>query len=315
MDNSQAQNKSSIKDQLALAKSAASGEKNAREKINALVQPLIEYQTPRFCKRFCSENQYLYRCTLKFPLGSVRSDAAWCEWGNASYGWMLNDLSHENRLLKYQGINGASLFNYFYQIANSLPFYERWKDWRFGRKVHVPTYIQALSPDAGKIFLGLRAGDNIAMIAQKLVRPLADIEHLVQSIICLLTEKKRLHLLDPPKLVSMTEHSDDSVSELTDKQIELASYDEAIELQNDKQRLHLAWSKLDPAEQFVLEALLIDEQDAGDVLVALAKMDLSIKKGVPASQTNRQQLYYFRRKTLSRLADYMASEDGSGEKG
>jgi len=308
LSNSQAKKKLSIKDQLTLAKSAASGEKDAREKVNALVEPLIEYQTPRFCKRFCSENQYLYRCTLTPPMGSMRSDAAWCEWGNASYGWMLNDLSHEKRLLKYQGINGANLFDYFYQIANSQPFYERWKDWRFGRRVHVPTYIKVLSPDAASVFLGLRSGENIATIAQKISRPLADIEALVQKIICLLTDKKRLHLLDTPKMVSMTESSDDGFSEPSEKQIELASYDEAIDVLEDKQHLQQAWSKLKPEEQFVLEALLIDEQDAEDVLAALAKMQLSIKKGVPAEQTNRQQLYYFKRRTLSQLASFMSSE-------
>ncbi len=305
MQNPRAQKPASNQDQLTLAQSAASGEKNAREKVNQLVQPLIDFQTSRFCKRFCNENQYLYRCTLKPPMGTMHPDAAWCEWGNASFGWMLNDLSHENRLLKYQGINGASLFDYFYQIANSLPFYERWKDWRFGRKVHVPTFIQALSPDAARVFLALRAGDDIAMIAQKISRPVAEVEHLAQSIVCVLTKKKRLHLLNPPKLVSMTESSDDSGSDHSDRQIELASYDEPIELQEDKQRLQQAWSQLDAVEQFVLEALVIDDQDAEDVLAALRKLQLSIKKGVPADQTNRQQLYYFRRKTLAKLAEHM----------
>lgn len=305
MNKSATKKSSTQHDQLKLAQSAASGEKNARRQVNTLLQPLIDYQTTRFCKRFCSENQYLYRCTLKPPMGSLRSGVAWCEWGNASFGWMLNDLANDKRLLKYQAINGASLFDYCYQIANSRPFYERWKDWRFGRKVHVPTYIQALSPDAARVFLGLRSGDNIAMIAQKLSRTLPEIEPLVQSIISLLTEKKRLHLLDPPKMVSMTETVDDSDALPSDRQIELASYDEAIELQEDKQRLQRAWSKLDTVEQYVLEALLIDNQDAEDVLYALAKMDQCIKKGVPADQTNRQQLYYFRRKTLARLAEYM----------
>ena len=300
-----AQKLSAVNDQLALAKVAASGEKNARQQVNALVQPIIDFQTSRFCKRFCNENQHLYRCTLKPPMGSMHHDAAWCEWGNASYGWMLNDLSRDKRLLKYQGINGASLFDYFYQIANSLPFYERWKDWRFGRKIHVPTYIQSLSPDAAGVFWGLRAGDNLVMLAQKISRPLADVEQLAQSIIYLLTEKKRLHLLNPPKLVSMTESMDDSESDQEDRQIELASYDEAIEVQEDKQRLQQAWAQLDPVEQYVLEALLIDELDAEDVLSALRKLGLSIKKGVSAEQTDRQQLYYFRRKTLARLAEYM----------
>jgi len=294
-----------VEDQLALAKAAACGEKSAREKVNALTHPLIEYQTARFCKRFCSENQYLYRCTLKPPMGSPRLDVAWCEWGNASYGWMLNDLSHEKRLLKYQGKNGARLFDYFYQIANSLPFYERWKDWRFGRKVHVPTYIKALAPDAPKVFLALRSGESIEIIAQKLSRRLADIETLVHSIICLLTEKKRLHLLDPPRLISISETVDDKQPQLIDREPELASYDEAIDQQEDKQRLHQAWSKLSAVEQFVLEALLIEDQDADDVLAALKQMQLSIKSGVSAEQTNRQQLYYFRRKTLEKLTTYM----------
>jgi len=297
----------STEQQLAMAKAAASGDEPARKMVNSVVHPLIDYQTSRFCKRFCSENQHLYRCTLKPPMGSLRKDVAWCEWGNASYGWMLNDLSHEKRLLKYQAINGAKLFDYFYQIANSLPFYERWKDWRFGRKVHVPTYIKSLSPDASSIFLSLRSGESINFIAQKLSKSIEDTESLVQRIICLLTEKNRLHLLNPPKLVSMTE-SDDTDSEQADRQTDLTSFDEAFDIQEDKQRLQLAWSKLEAVEQYVLEALLIEEQDADDVLHALRTMQLSIKKGVDAEQTNRQQLYYFRRKTLDRLASLMRED-------
>jgi len=294
----------STEDQLALAQLAATGDKQAREAVNALAHPLIDYQTSRFCKRFCSENQYLYRCTLKPPMGTLRNDVAWCEWGNASYGWMLNDLCQEKRLIKYQGNNGARLFDYFYQIANSLPFYERWKDWRFARKVHVPTYIQALSPDSAKIFYALRNGENSELIAQKTGRPLAQVETLMQRIIILLTDRKRLHLLDPPKSVSMSQTNDEADSGITER--EFAIDDETPEQQQDKaqvkQYIKQAWSKLLPAEQFVLEALIIEEQDAQDVLSALRQMQISIKPGVSAEQTNRQQLYYFRRKTLQKLA-------------
>ena len=66
-------------------------------------------------------------------------------------------------------------------------------------------------------------------------------------------------------------------------------------------RLRQAWSKLDAVEQFVLEAMIIEEQDAEDVLEALQSLDVSIKPGVAAADTNRQQLYYFKRKALSRL--------------
>ena len=298
----------STEDQLALAQLAATGDKQARETINALAHPLIDYQTARFCKRFCSENQYFYRCTLKPPIGTqrgaLRNDVAWCEWGNASYGWMLNDLCQEKRLLKYQGNNGARLFDYLYQIANSLPFYERWKDWRFARKVHVPTYIQALSPDAAKVFYALRNGDNSELIAQKTGRPLAQVESLMQQIIILLTDRKRLHLLDPPKLVSMSQANGETDSGIAE--LELAIDDETPEQQQEKaqveQHIQQVWSKLLPAEQFVLEALIIEEQDAQDVLSALRQLQISIKPGVAAEQTSRQQLYYFRRKTLQKLA-------------
>ena len=47
--------------------------------------------------------------------------------------------------------------------------------------------------------------------------------------------------------------------------------------------------------------MIIEEQDAADVLKALQALDVSIKPGVSAAATNVQQLYYFKRKALSRL--------------
>ena len=55
----------------------------------------------------------------------------------------------------------------------------------------------------------------------------------------------------------------------------------------------------------MLEAMLIEEQDALDILAALNKMNISIKQGVAAEDTTRQQLYYFRRKCLAKLASLM----------
>ena len=60
---------------------------------------------------------------------------------------------------------------------------------------------------------------------------------------------------------------------------------------------------------FYDDARVIEEQDAEHVLEALKTMQLSIKKGVPAKHTNRQQLYYFRRKTLARLAQLINGTD------
>jgi len=294
--------------QLDLAKQAANGDSTARANVNQLAHPIISFQTNRFCKRFCRENKYRYICTLQESRRIPPRDAVLCEWGNASYAWMLDDLTNTRRLMQFSGKNGARLNDYIYYIANSLPFYERWKDWRFGRKVHVPTYIKELFPEAGKIFFALRGGETIPAIAQKLARDELHGEDMCQKIIITLTQKKRLHLLDPPTTVSLTDtrNSQQDDWDMNGIQTDIPDYDETPELMENRQKLAQAWKQLNPVEQYIIEAMVLDEQDAADVLHALQKMDISIKDGVAASDTNRQQLYYFRRKTLARLAELMA---------
>ena len=263
--------------------------------------PVIDFQTSRFCRRFCAENQRLYRCSLRQPIGSARADSVLCEWGNASYGWMLDDLCKPERLQKYQARNGAGLFDYLYSIANSLPFYERWKDWRFGRKQRVPAYIQSIGEQAGRVFYALRSQRDLQAIAQQLAMPLTELEVIAQQIISTLTKRHKLYLLDPPQETSLTTMAQDDLQESA-HQSDVATFDEPPEQQQEREILQKAWRKLDPVEQFVLEALVVEEQDASEVLEALVALDISIKAGIPAAQTSRQQLYYFRRKTLSRLA-------------
>ncbi len=283
-----------------LARSAAGGNQTARVSVNQLIHPLIDYQTNKFCQRFCHENRYIYRCSLSRPVGSVDSAAMLCEWGNASYGWMLDDLASNKRLLKYEGRHGAGLFDYCYRIANSLPFYERWKDWRFGRRVHVPTYIQDISPHASGIFYGLRSHQQLPLIAQQLALPLQQVETLSCLIINALTQHKRLYLLDPPLTQSLTATTDYEISGAAE-QLDVPDWDEPMEDQQQKQKLRECWDTLEAAEQFVLEALVIDGLEAQSVLKALLQMSISIKKGVSAEQTTVQQLYYFKRKTLSKM--------------
>lgn len=286
--------------QIDLARAAARGERDAQRAVNQVASPVIEFQNDRFCKRFCRDNRYLYRCSLKKPLGGAPADAALCEWGNASYGWMLNDLCKPERLLKYEARNQAGLFDYFYAIANSLPFYERWKDWRFGRRQQVPLYIRDLGEHAAAVFYALRGGQSPAQIAQTLGLDPAAAEKLASRIVLELTRRHRLYLLDPPREVSLSLVSavgDDDRAHQRDIPVE----DDAVEQQETADRLRRAWSRLDPVEQFVLEAMIIEERDADDVLHALEALDVSIKPGLAAADTNRQQLYYFKRKALSRL--------------
>ena len=284
-----------------LAQAAADGDAKARKQISDLLHPIIHYQTTRFCKRFCKENRSLYLCTLDPTWGTTAKDKALCEWGNGSYAWMLHDLSNENRLRQFNGSNGARINDYLYRIANSLPFYERWKDWRFGRKVHVPTYIQEISEHAGKIFLSMRSGENTTFIAQKLQTSKTRVDKIAEKILIELTSRNKLYLLDPPITVSLSDVS------TTDEphahvQNDIPSFDILPEKAEERSIMKMAWEQLSAVEQFVLEAMLIEEQDANDILNALKKLDIPIKDGVKANATNRQQLYYFRRKTITKLA-------------
>jgi hypothetical protein len=297
-------------DYVALARNAASGDRAARREINDLAHPMISYQTERFCKRFCAENKFLYRCSLEMPWGNAPRDALLCEWGNASYAWMLNDLTHENRLQQYEGRNGARLQDYIFCIANSLPFYERWKDWRFGRRIRVPDYVKDIDADAARVFLAMRGGDNIELVAQKCGLNLQATEVIAQKIIIVLTKKHRLHLLSPDyeQPLSEPQSRDEVASSEPAPDQDIAVYDPDPALQQRAQQLHDAWQQLTAVEQFVMEAMVIDEQDANDVLAALKKLNIQINDRMSAQDTDRQQLYYFRRKTLARLAELMGEE-------
>jgi len=292
-------------DQLQLANDAVQGEAQARRYVSDLADTIINYQNNKYCKRFCFDNKYYSQCTLPKPWGNASEQAPLCEWGNASYLWMLEDLAGPKRLQTFQGKQGASLKDYFFCIANSLPFYERWKDWRFGRKVHVPTYIQAMDDKAASVFYGLRSGEAIALIAQKISYPEQQTAELAQRIIAELTKRHRLHLLDPPVTVSLSGMSTPAnEDDHTSAQADVAWHDISAEDLERNQILFAGWEQLDAVEQFVIEAMVLDQQDASDVLATLQKLGLSLKEGVAPEKTDRQQLYYFRRKTIAKLAKY-----------
>ncbi len=300
----------STREQLQLASLAAAGDADARAQVNALARPIIEYQSSQFCKRFCRQERFHYQCSLPAAhaasWGAAPADASLCEWGNASYGWMLDDLTSAQRLKSYRGDKNSSLYNYLYRIANSLLFYERWKDWRFGRKAYVPQYIQQLHPLAARVFLAMRSGYSVALIAQSLGEEPSQIEPLHHQISQLLAQKNKLHLLQPPETVSLSENNEDDEHSAP---LDIASFDEPAEQTEEKQRLLQAWRQLSPVEQFVLEALVIENRSAEQVLSTLATLQLRLREDTPIEQTDRQQLYYFKRKTLARLAQLMQDDE------
>ena len=130
-----------------------------------------------------------------------------------------------------------------------------------GRRIHVPTYIQDISPHAASIFYALRSHQELVFISQQLALPLTEINRLSQLIINTLTRRNRLYLLDPPVSQSLNSGSDEEQVGTAD-QMDIPYLDEPIEDQLEKDNINSAWKKLDVIEQFVLESLVIDEQDA-----------------------------------------------------
>lgn len=271
--------------------------------MSRLAHSLIQHQTEVFCKRFCNENYRHNRCTLFPDWGLQSRDAPLCDWGNHSYAWMLEDLTKPSRLLAFTGQNGAKLSTYLFAIVNSKPFYERWKDARFGRRIRVPAFIRNISPAADRVYWGLADGHAIELIAQQANIQVDQAQAIADRIIVELTKREKLYLLDLPKTSSMTGRGaseDEEDKEDAEQEIPDRSWDPGEE--QAMRLLEQGFRRLTPVEQFVLEAMVIEEREANDVLATLVKLGISIKKGVPPEQINRQQLYYFMRVTQAKLA-------------
>lgn len=291
-----------VTDDVELARKAAAGDAAARGAVSDIAHPIVGHQTNVFCRRFCGDNHHQYACTLFKTWGRREGSAPLCEWGNGSYAWMLDDLTGATRLNRFEGRDGATLASYLFTIANSRPFYERWKDWRFGRRTRVPAYIQSLDPDAGRMFLMIRDGHDLPAVAQALHLPEARVENLAARIVEALMARRRLHLLVKDReesLTGMGAGPDDD--EAADAQGDLPSHDSDPEAGEHLRMLAAGWARLEPLEQYVLEAMLVDGLAANEVLAALQRLGVSLREGVAPEDMNQQQVFHFRRKALKKL--------------
>lgn len=287
-------------DDLILVEKAVLGDPSAKEAITQVVHSVIQTQTKIFCKRFCGRLYIHYKCTLVPEWSRKAKDIPLCEWGNHSYAWMLEDLCSPDRLARFSGKNGARLTTYFFTIINSVAFYERWKDWRFGRQIRVPSFIRDISPVADQCFRLLYDGVSPEIISQKTGWSLQEIEKILDKIIKELTVRGKLHYLNKHTLVPLVISNAEDEDEETQKDIPDNSWDPVQEQLCKK--VKAGWDQLTPIEQFILEAMVIEEREAGDILAALLQMKISIKDGVSPEEIDRQQLYYFKRVTLAKLA-------------
>jgi len=283
-----------------LARNAALGDVKDREKVTHLVNELVAEKTEKYCKEFCFENRALYTCTLDTNWGSQSTDAALCEWGNGSILWMLDDLTNDNRLNKFEGRSNSGLINYLSKIAGSFQFKERWKDWRFRRRIRVPDYIKVLDRDACKIFWKLCDQDAVPNIAQMLGRDLREVDAVVKQIFSELHARNKLHKLNLAQLVSLTGLGG---GDEQDVQYDLCTKEATGEERFFQDQVKSAFSLLSWKEQFILEVMVIDQLDVTSVLAALKAQGISIKTGVAPEETSVNQVYYFRNKALSKLKD------------
>ncbi len=298
-----------------LLKHATDGDKAARKTINTVANPFIEFQTDKFCRRFCQNSFRDARCTLTPPQGSFRggrSEDILCDKANASYAWMLDELTKKQRLRKIRAENTAQLGSYFKTIVNSLPFYERWKNWRFERRIHVPTYICEIDEQAKSIFLQLHSNRDTRIIAQNLGLSENTVRSTAEAILITLTQRKRLHLLSPTRTFSFSDITSTSDNDYDgdernphNQSLEVGDTQFSPENLTYSSQIKAAWNQLSELEQYIIEALVIEEQDTTVVLKALATLDISLKQNQSSQHNNRQQLYYFKRKSLEKLQGFL----------
>jgi len=259
-----------------------------------VIQELTDEHIERLCKKLCYGNRTHYQCTLDTSWSKTQAGSALCEWGNASYEWMLSELLHLHKQNERNDRKITLIKNYYRKIIHSVSFWERYKNWRFKRRLRVPDYIKVLDPDARQVFWWLHDQDTIINMAQRLNRSTADIRVLVSSIQHELSIRNRTYLLRPDVEVSL-------------ENLDPIESDEALKtfLPEDKIELLLkiktAFQQLTWLEQYILDSMVVDNLQANSILTALKAQSISLSDKLSPDEMNTQHVYYFLRKTIKKL--------------
>ncbi|WP_455219521.1 hypothetical protein [Kaarinaea lacus] len=265
-----------------------------------ILNELINNKLNSLCKKYCFNNRFQYHCTIDLLWGLNEPDNPLCEWGNASYAWILDELTHDNRLKKIQGENNSSITRYFSKIIHSIAFIERFKNWRFQRRIRVPEYIKAIDIDAHKVFWGLCDNDQARNIAQRLGRDEQDVSEIIKRINEELVKRKRSHLLDLTQLSSLSSRNDNNEQ---NDEVEISFEDKTYEQFELESKVKDAYDQLTWLEQYIIDAMVIDGLSAKSVLDSLIKQNIVIDEKVKPADMNIQHVYYFFRKTLAKLKE------------
>lgn len=263
----------------------------------SVLQEIIEQHIDNMCKKLCFDSCNKFQCTLNKNWGQAPKDAPLCEWGNGTYDWMLGELTNiqTQNLLKQRKIYAVE--NYFRKIVTSIPFWERYKNWRFQRRIRVPEYIKSIDIDACKVFWLLYDQHPVENIANKLSRAECDTRSLVNRIIKVLHERKKSYLLE-----KNTEFPLSNFTEGEDQEIWYAEGSCAHKAELELRELVLKeYQRLTWQEQYILDVMVIDNLSAKAVLKTLQESAISLDDKTSSNDLNIQSIYYFLRKTLIKL--------------
>lgn len=265
-----------------------------------ILDELINNKLNTLCKKYCFNNRFQYHCTIDLPWGLNEPGNPLCEWGNASYAWILDELTHNNRLKKIQGENSSSITRYFSKIIHSITFIERFKNWRFQRRIRVPEYIKAIDIDAHKIFWGLCDNDHTRNIAQRLGREEQEVSEIITRINEELVKRKRSHLLDLTPISSLSPRKDDIEQ---DEETQIATEDKTYEQFELESKVKDAYDQLTWLEQYIIDSMIIDGLSAKAVLDSFRKQNITVDEKIKPADMNIQHVYYFFRKSLAKLKE------------
>lgn len=289
-----------IDSDLRLARLAASGDPASKREVARIVDPIARSRAATCCRRFCGSNRQQYYCTVDSRRGLQSRDALRCEWGSLSYFFFFDALASPRALLGYEGRNGARLEDYLRASSRSVGLWERWKDKRFNRRIHVPQAVEAISPNARRVYLLLRDGDVIPNIAQRLNRPETEIEIIARKIKRVLVKERRSFLLMDQSDISLSNAGGES-SDTDAADWEPPSNDPPAEEHEIIGRIERCLPLMSWLDQYIIQAMVIEGLPAEAVLQTLREQDVEIKPGQPVATTTINQVYYLRDKALARL--------------
>ncbi len=270
--------------------------------IRAVVEPIISRTTKTLCKKHCHGERFRLLCTVDASWSRAAQDASLCDRGNEAYEWMLRDLLGGAKLDKFMHSDRDGVLKYFTKTVNSQPFYERFKDMRFGERVRIPAYIKAIHPLARRVFWMLRKQETIPYIAQALEQPESVVRTWANDIYMKLREHRGVHLLQSHAVLSLDALVEDSEEPYGDE-LTVEDIHHDLERQQEQEHAHAAYAKLSWQEQFIVDTLT-ENLSAKAVLESLAQEEVVIEGINDAPMDEKcaeQRLYYLRRKALVKL--------------